>query len=125
MRRRRLPFVSATVDAQCLLHGAGQTELQRPSGLDVPLGPPSHRLPIPTPLIIGLGASVGSLESVVPGGLGLPLGVTLGGGTVETLGASGNRPGGQDADSAGQHEEGSWRVAFPQKMRGDQHREDL
>lgn len=63
MRRRRLPFVSATVDAQCLLHGAGQTELQRPSGLDVPLGPASHRLPIPTPLIIGLGASVGSLES--------------------------------------------------------------
>lgn len=101
-------FAAAAVDPPCLLCGPERAEMWRPWGPDPPLGSPPHMLPLR-----GLGVPVGSLQSMVTGGLGLPLGGKWGGGQSGNTGASGDQLGGQEADGAGQLEEGPWRVDLP------------
>lgn len=110
LSRRHPPFAAAAVDPLCLLCGLERAEVWRPWGSDAPLGSPPHPLPLR-----GLGVPVGSLESVITGGLGLPLGGTQRGWGLQSgnTGASGNRLGGQEADGAGQREEGPWRADLP------------
>lgn len=69
LSRRHPPFSAASVNTLCLLRGPEVTEVWRPQGPDAPLGSLPHTLPLR-----GLGVPVGSLETVVTGGLGLPLG---------------------------------------------------
>lgn len=69
LSRRHPPFSAASVNTPRLLRGPEVTEVWRPQGPDAPLGSPPHTLSLR-----GLGVPVGSLETVVTGGLGLPLG---------------------------------------------------
>lgn len=81
-------FAAAAVDPPCLLCGPERAEMWRPWGPDPPLGSPPHMLPLR-----GLGVPVGSLQSMVTGGLGLPLGGKWGG-TVRKHGGQRRSAGG-------------------------------